>query len=137
MKPYKLYVTLYIFCFLLGCKKEKISTAPVVTLVAKWNLVTDYTSNHLAQTNTYTGIAGDYFDFRANGKCYVKEGNLYDTLSYAIKNDTTITISPFAYNNAAYFSGHTNPLTIHAATLTSAGPYPPGEVDYRQVKLAR
>ena len=137
MRPYRLCIVLYIFCFLVGCKKEDKGTTPVVTLVVKWNLVSDYTSNHLAQMNTYTGVAGDYFDFRADGKCYVKEGSQYDTLSYAIKNDTTITISPFAFNNAAYFSGHGNPLTVHAATLTSVGPYPPGEVDYRQVKLAR
>ena len=137
MKPYKLYIALSVFCFLAGCKKDHSWTNMVVTLVAKWNLVSDYTSNHLAQMNTYTGVAGDYFDFRADGKCYVKEGSLYDTLTYAIKNDTTITISPFAFNNAAYFSGQANPLTLHAATLTSAGPYPPSEVDYRQVKLSR
>jgi len=128
MKRHQLLITLFIFCLLTGCKKENTGTAPVVTLVAKWDLVSDYTSNHLAQMNTYIGVAGDYFDFRADGKCYIKEGSLYDTLSYAIKNDTTITISPF---------GHGNPLTVHSATLTSAGPYPPGEVDYRQVKLAR
>jgi len=137
MKLYQPLTALFIFCLLMGCKKEKTGTTPVVTLVAKWNLVSDYTANHLAQMNTYTGVAGDYFDFRADGKCYIKEGSQYDTLSYALKNDTTITISPFAYNNAAYFSGQPNPLTAHTATLTSAGPYPPGEVDYRQVKLAR
>lgn len=127
MKPYKLYIALSVFCFLAGCKKDHPGTNPVVTLVARWNPVSDYTSNHLAQMNTYVGVPGDYFDFRTDGKCYVKEGSQYDTLSYALKNDTTITISPFAFNNAAYFSGHTNPLTIHAATLTSAGPYPPAK----------
>jgi hypothetical protein len=136
MKAYQLLIALYSFCLLVGCKKDNTgNTSP--TIVTKWNLVSDYTSNHLAQTNTYTGVPGDYFDFRADGKCYVKEGSQYDTLSYSIKNDTTITIAPFAYNNAAYFSGHSNPLTIHAAMLTSAGPYPPGEVDYRQVKLSK
>jgi hypothetical protein len=136
MKPRLLFIALLFFCLSIACKKEKTANTPP-TIVAKWNLVSDYTSNHLAQTSTYTGVAGDYFDFRSDGKCYVKEGSQYDTLSYAIKNDTTITIDPFAYNNAAYFSGDANPLTIHAATLTSAGPYPPGEVDYRQVKLSK
>src|SRR6185312_13691137 len=136
MKRHKLFFVLFALGLLTHCKKDKPTVTPA-TLVAKWNLVTDYTSNHLAETNTYTGVPGDYFDFRADGKCYVKEGGHYDTLSYALKNDTTITISPFAYNNAAYFSGKVKPLTIHAATLTSAGPYPPGgigEIDYRQVK---
>ena len=68
MEPYKLYIALYIFCFLSGCKKENTGTTPVVTLVAKWNLLSDYTSNHLAQMNTYIGVAGDYFDFRGRWK---------------------------------------------------------------------
>jgi len=125
------------FPLLTGCKKDtNKNTTP--TLVAKWNLVTDYTANHLAQVNTYIGVPGDYFDFRSNGKCYIKEGSQYDTLTYAITSDTTISIQPFAINNAAYYSGKSNPLTLHAATITSAGPYPPGaEIDYRQVKLSR
>jgi hypothetical protein len=136
MKPRQLLTVLFAFCFLTNCKKDR---APVAspTLVAKWNLVSDYTSNHLAQINTHIGVPGEYFDFREDGKCYVKEGSVYDTLSYAIKNDSTITITPFAYNNSAYFSNQFNPLTLHAATLTSAGPYPPGEIDYRQVTLSR
>jgi hypothetical protein len=139
MKPHQLLMVLFAFCFLTNCKKDKPAIGPP-TLIAKWNLVSDYTANHLAQINNYIGVPGDYFDFREDGKCYVKEGSIYDTLSYAKKNDTTITIVPFAYNNAAYFSGQGNPLTLHAATLTSAGPYPPGgigEIDYRQVKLSR
>jgi hypothetical protein len=132
-----LLIAVLIFPLLAGCKKDNNkNTTP--TLIAKWNLVTDYTANHLAQTNTYTSVPGDYFDFRSNGKCYIKEGNQYDTLTYAITSDTTISIHPFAINNAAYYSSKSNPLTLHAATITSAGPYPPGvEVDYRQVKLSR
>jgi hypothetical protein len=132
-----LLIAFFVFSLLAGCKKDNHKNATPV-LVAKWNLVTDYTANHLAQTNTYTGVPEDYFDFRSNGKCYIKEGNQYDTLTYAITSDTTISIHPFAFNNAAYYSSQSNPLTLHAATITSAGPYPPGaEVDYRQVKLSR
>lgn len=142
MKPHQLLAVLFAFGLLTNCKKDKpVSISP--TLIAKWNLVSDYTSNHLAQINNYIGVGGDYFDFRQDGKCYVKEGSVYDTLSYAIKNDSTITITPFAYSNAASFSSQVNPLTLHTATLTSTGPYPPGgiggigEIDYRQVKLSR
>jgi hypothetical protein len=129
-------IVLIVFSLLAGCKKENTETTQP-TLVAKWNIVTDYTANHIAQTNTYTGVAGDYFDFRADGKCYTKEGSRYDTLSYAITSDTNLNIRPFGYSNAAYYSGHANPLTVHTATISSAGPYVPGEVDYRQVKLSR
>ncbi|MGZ3999335.1 MAG: hypothetical protein ACXVIY_01840 [Mucilaginibacter sp.] len=139
MKRRQLLLVLFAFGLLTQCKKDKPATTPP-TLVAKWSLLSDYTANHLAQMNAYTGVPGDYFDFRVDGKCYVKEGSHYDTLLYALKNDTTITIAPFAYNNAAYFSGQGSPLTVHSATLTSVGPYPPvgiGEIDYRQVKLAK
>jgi hypothetical protein len=131
-----LLIAVFVIPLLVACKKDNNKTT-MPGLAAKWNLVTDYTANHLAQINTYTGVPGDYFDFRSNGKCYVKEGGHYDTLLYAITSDTTITIKPFAFNNAAYYSSQSNPLTLHAAIITSAGPYPPGEVDYRQVKLSR
>jgi hypothetical protein len=136
MKIKGLLIVLLVFYLLPGCKKENTKPAPP-TLVANWNIVSDYTANHLAQTNTYTGVAGDYFDFRTDGKCYVKEGSRYDTLSYAITSDTTLHIQSFGYGNAAYYADKANPLTTHTATLSSTGPYVPAEVDYRQVKLSR
>jgi len=136
MKIKGLLIVPIVFSLLYGCQKENTKTAAPV-LVAKWNFVSDYTANHLAQINTYTGVAGDYFDFRTDGKCYTKEGSHYDTLLYSITSDTTVHIQPFGFSNAAFYSGKANPLTMHSATLTSTGPYVPGEVDYRQVKLAR
>jgi hypothetical protein len=136
MKAKILMIAALFFILLAGCKKDNtMGAAP--TIVSKWNLVTDYTANHLAQTNTYTGVPGDYFDFRPNGKCYIKEGSQYDTLTYAITSDSTMTIRPFGYNNAVYYSSRAVPLTPHAATITNSGPYPPGEVDFRQVKLSK
>jgi hypothetical protein len=135
MKLRRLLMVVPAFCVLAACKKNK-GVAPV-TLVTKWNLVSDYTANHLGQMNTYAGVSGDYFDFRADGKCYTKEGSQYDTLSYVVTSDSTLNIKPFGYSNAAYYSGHTAPLTMHTATITNAGPYPPGEVDFRQVSLKR
>ena len=136
MRLKNLLIAVFVFNLLAGCKKDSNKSA-APTLVTKWNLVTDYTANHLAQVNMYTGVPGDYFDFRSNGKCYIKEGSQYDTLLYAITSDTTITIQHFGYGNAAYYSGKAGPLTLHAATITSSGPYAPGEIDYRQVKLSR
>jgi hypothetical protein len=126
----------FVFLFLMGCEKENNENG-TLTFAAKWNLVTDYTANHTGQINTYTGVPGNYFDFRPDGKCYTKEGSLYDTLSYAITSDTTMNIKPFGFSNAAFYSGKANPLTLHAATITNTGPYPPGNVDFRQVKLSR
>jgi hypothetical protein len=131
-----LSIAVFVFFLLTGCKKDD-NKNHATTLVTKWNLVTDYTANHLGQINTYAGVPGDYFDFRSDGKCYTKEGGQYDTLSYAKTSDTTINIKPFGFSNAAYYSSQANPLTLHAATITNTGPYPPGEVDFRQVKLSR
>ncbi len=136
MKANNLLVAALLFTPLAGCKKDNTRGA-APTIVARWNIVTDYTANHLAQRNTYTGVSGDYFDFRPNGKCYIKEGAQYDTLTYAITSDTTMNIRPFGFSNAAWYSSRAVPLTAHAATITSAGPYPPGEVDFRQVKLSK
>ena len=108
MKIKGLLPVLIVFYLLPGCKNENTKPARP-TLVAKWNIVSDYTANHLAQTNTYTGVAGDYFDFRTNNKCYVKEGSRYDTLSYTITSDTTLNILPFGYSNAAYYAGKGQP----------------------------
>ena len=135
MKSFILLMVIAAFCVLAACKKNK-GVEPA-TLVAKWTLVSDYTANHIAQMNTYTGVPGDYFDFRVDGKCYVKEGGQYDTLSYAVTSDSTLNIKPFGYSNAAYYSSKANPITMHTATITNAGPYVPGEVDYRQVSLKR
>src|ERR1700733_11935532 len=104
MRLRNLLIAVFVFNLLAGCKKDSDKSAAPM-LVTKWNLVTDYTANHLAQMNMYIGVPGDYFDFRSNGKCYIKEGSQYDTLSYAITSDTTITIQPFGYSNAAYSSG--------------------------------
>ncbi len=135
MKSFNLLMVIAAFCVLTACKKD--NKVEPVTLVAKWALVSDYTANHLAQMNTYTGVPGDYFDFRTDGKCYVREGSQYDTLSYSITSDTSLNMQSFGYGNSGYYSSKANPLTVHAATITSGGPYVPGEIDYRQVILKR
>ena len=93
MRSFNLLMTIPAFCVLAACKKN--NGVEPATLVAKWTLVSDYTANHLAQMN-YNGVPGDYFDFRADGKCYNKEGNNYDTLSYSITSDTSLNMQSWA-----------------------------------------
>src|ERR1700710_284704 len=94
MKLTLLAIVLLVFCVLIGCSKsEMIEPASLVT---KWTLVNDSVSNSIGNsyphTKNYAGTAGDYFDFRSDGKCYTKEGNNYDTLAYQIIGANKINI---------------------------------------------
>ncbi|MGZ3820878.1 MAG: hypothetical protein ACXVJP_05745 [Mucilaginibacter sp.] len=108
-----------------------------LTLAGKWNLVIDSVIIGFGgvEPKVHTGVYGDYFDFRADGRCYLKEGSHYDTLAYSITSDSTLNIEAFGFGNNAFYTKPTNPYT--KTTLTSGGPYPPGPVNFRQVRLAR
>jgi len=57
MNAKKLLISFFVLPLLVACKKDNNKNATPV-LIAKWNIVTDYTANHLAQINTYTGVSG-------------------------------------------------------------------------------
>jgi len=69
----------------------------------------------LIKTN-YVGAPGDYFDFRANGRLYIKEGSGYDTLAYHTTARDSVVINNFNYNN---YPSVIKPLTAHNATVYS------------------
>src|SRR5882672_121093 len=53
----------------------------IQVLVAKWSLVRDSIYNSMgnypaARISNNIGAEGDYFDFRADGWCYTKTGNV-------------------------------------------------------------
>jgi hypothetical protein len=95
----------------------------IQVLVAKWNLVRDSVFNSMgnfpaARTSAYNGTPGDYFDFRTDGKCYTKEGNVYDTLNYSITTNHLVVLSKFGINvNGSYEPNIVPVLTDHAATI--------------------
>ena len=99
--------------------------ANIQVLVAKWNLVRDSIYDSMgnfpaARTSTYNGVAGDYFDFRADGKCYTKEGNVYDTLAYSITPGHLVVLSKFGIEVNGSFEPNMVPvLTDHNATITT------------------
>ena len=138
MKPYHLLIVLCLVYMLASCTKKNNNGEVVpLSLAGKWNLVIDSLVSGVGAVDpkTHIGVQGDYFDFRADGKCYVKEGNLYDTLAYHITSDTTLKIDAFGYGNNAFYTKPANPYL--KTTLSSGGPYPPGLVNIRQVRLAR
>jgi len=119
MKPYHLLIWIFFFSCLASCKKS--GNAGPATLVAKWNLVNDSTADGgplaspLIKTN-YVGVPGDYFDFRADGRLYIKEGSRYDTLAYHTRAGDSVVINNFNYNN---YPSVIKPLTPHNATVYS------------------
>ena len=138
MKLTLLAIVLLVLCVLIGCSKSDMIEPG--SLVTKWTLVNDSVSNSIgasaAYTKNYTGAAGDYFDFRNDGKCYTKEGNNYDTLAYQIIGASKINIEGFGFNSADNPST-IDPFTVHSATITSPDLITPGGISYRVVELKR
>lgn len=83
-----------------ACKKDSAtSTSTLQKLQAKWNFQKDYYHEHYTGTPDYRdttyGQAGDYVDFRTDGKVYsrISGGAYYDTSNYALLGDSKIVIS--------------------------------------------
>ncbi len=118
-----------------SCKNENVqpTKAQVTTsavhssLVARWNIAKDSIAASFigpVHYNVYVGTADDYYDFRADGRCYVKENGAFDTISYKIVTDTTV-----AFNGSLYPS-EVNPLTSHSARIDFMQPQGPGGGTY-------
>lgn len=86
----------------MACKKES-ETQPKTTqekLSGKWNFVSSVT-NHFysgaSHITTINGVAGEYADFRNDGKVYSFIGGSYDTAAYGITNDSRVWIDNTGY----------------------------------------
>ncbi|HZX57575.1 MAG TPA: hypothetical protein VFE54_02575 [Mucilaginibacter sp.] len=129
MKTNFLFVLLAILVFTSSCKKQNVTPLGPLNitqhgqLVAKWNIAKDSTASQftttLVNSHVYIGSADDYYDFRADGKCYIHENGAFDTLTFKIVTDTTV-----AFN--AQYPSLINPLTSHSARISFAEPQGPG-----------
>jgi len=112
-----------------------------VSIIEKWNIVTDSTYAGAGITNhpvDYSGQPGDYFDIRANGYIYTKEGAVLDTLSYTFLSDTTIIIQPFGLGvNGVPPTSHITNLTSNSVNIASPEFATPGGLFGRRVSLSR
>lgn len=138
MKTPFLATALLVLAGSMGCKSTGVVEPN--SLVTKWTLVRDSTSVSIGSANSitekYTGVAGDYFDFRTDGKCYTREGNVYDTLAYQLIGSNRINIEKFGFSSAG--SPCTiDPFTAHKATITSPDLLSPGGTAYRSVSLTK
>ncbi len=122
----------------ISCNKKSDTSS---SINGEWNLITDSVFVGVAQFNhlvVITGQAGDYFDFRTDGKLYTKEGSTYDTSAYHIITDTTLIINSFGLIlNGVYDTCHIFNLTAHSAIVHSPVIVTPGGEFGRTVYLSR
>jgi len=137
MKFYNWVIILFVFSGLASCKK--IGATTPITLVARWDLLNDSSASLVyggvvKANNNYIGVPGDYFDFRADGKVYIKEGAKYDTLTYHMVAPDSVSINTFNVNN---YPDVIDPFTTHSASIHSSN-FPFFWVtDFRMVNLKR
>ncbi|HZY38103.1 MAG TPA: hypothetical protein VFE53_15715 [Mucilaginibacter sp.] len=142
MKYIYFMIAICLLLVITACKKTISggSLAPLTpSIKANWGIVVDSTTNSLGNvlvTNVYTGVPGDYFDLRSDGKCYVKEGSVYDTLYYQVLTNTTINLPGHGFNEDNSPS-HIITLTAHNATIICAVLLTPDGAVFRKIYLQR
>ena len=136
MKTLAIAFSSLLLCMLLmTCKKA----AQPVTLIHKWNVLSDSTDNlFTGNRRYYTGQTGDYFDFRTDNKIYLKEGSLLDTLPYNINTDGSMEIY---YKYYSFGIGQATDTQVHlsanSAYLFSSLEFLPAGAYGRSVHLSR
>lgn len=127
-----------------GCSKSKekrMYDLLFIPVVGKWDLVTDSTLAGVGAYATYTirtGTTGDYWDFRDDGKVYIKEGTLMDTAGYTRYGSNEIAIDRFGWIfNSQQTRSTIRELTAHSLVIHSADVMAPGGVNVRTVYLKR
>jgi len=112
-----------------------------VPITGKWNLNIDsiYTSGIAGpKIEVYHGISTDYWDFRVDGKLYIQEGTLLDTLNFNILTDSTMFIDSFGtiINGQAQASSILS-CSRHQAIIRSAILPTPDGIYIRTIFLVR
>ena len=121
--------------FLTSCKKD--SADSNATILGKWNIVTDSTYATVGccyeYKKFYAGKPNDYFDFRNDGKLYIKENTTLDTANYQLTANSKIFIS-----GKILTTFRITDLTAHHTNLKTLDSLPnPGGFSWRRVNLSR
>jgi hypothetical protein len=95
----------------------------------------------------YIGTSDDYFDFRADGKCYIRENGTLDTMTFKMPTDNSVI---FGKSNGIQISNtgivtpiqtppnEIYPLTDHIATINfGRGVITPGGFTERILQLKK
>lgn len=146
IKPRNLFAIILLLFIASACKKQWGGCDPAnmngsMSLSGKWQVVRDSTSNSMIRTvpaiTNYIGVAGDYFDFRADGFCYTKEGNAYDTLSYRQLSSQSVDLQNFGLNVNGSIEPSILTHSSNTATITTQNILSPGGTIFREVNLKR
>ena len=77
-----------------ACKKDDPATPTTLQkLQGKWNFQKGYYHEYYNGSHSYDtsfAVAGDYADFRTDGKVYFKFENDFDTLGYSVLGDNKL-----------------------------------------------
>ena len=109
-----------------ACKKSS-STAPTTQqlLQNSWQVQTVSTITHMQgstdQTTNYTGVPGDIFDFRNDGKLYVSIQGSKDTSNYSIVSNNQFSVNGSVLANIATLTS--NSLIFNIKTTTTSTDY--------------
>jgi len=120
------------FVALPSCRKDA-----SVSITGKWNVVSDSIISGIGiaiNRQNYAGLIDDYFDFRADGNVYIKEGTRLDTLNYMVYPHNKITIVSFGWSGTM---SDITKLTPHFATIHVPNNNNPGAYYERTLNLAR
>jgi hypothetical protein len=131
MKNLVLFISaLLIITCLFSCKKtnEGVGTSiktnfkGVVPLQGEWAVMSDSLVTGvgaIVNGKKYTGENGDYYNFSADNKLYVKEAASLDTFTYKMLTDTTLSIVPVRDSARAIpFACFIKPLTTSSVVMT-------------------
>ena len=88
---------------IISCKKDFSNS-----IVGKWSIVKDFSFvadappfYNAGPGSIYTGVEGDYYDFRPDENLYIKEGTYSDTLTYNVSFDNQVNLIYNTYNAVA------------------------------------
>ncbi|HTS44057.1 MAG TPA: hypothetical protein VMH01_06645 [Puia sp.] len=127
----------------LSCTKKSVEMASASNSIqGKWNILVDsfYTlvgaANHLV---VYSGMAGDYYDFSANGILIIKEEwATTDTTTYKLVSSDQIIIPVFGLTGNGVLPVSTiDSLSSHELIITSPFSLTPGGLFWRKAILYR
>jgi hypothetical protein len=125
----QMLITMLLPCLYLGfagCQKKE--AAP--SILGKWLILNDSTKitgrdSFPSSHSNFIGTASDYYDFRSDGKLYVKEDDYLDTMAYEVTGNNQVGCAPSPGFNTSYNISH---ITSSQATLIVDGFMSSGEL---------
>ena len=107
-----------------SCKKKDAEKTAAQKLQNKWTFLNATDNNHYSGADhviSVNGNAGDYMDFRTDGRVYLRIQSSLDTSSYVLSGDTKIIFD--GTDTATIQTLTDNALKLYFKDIISAGTY--------------